>query len=275
MHGFHTSLMWHMRHAAVDEHAHGHGYHPSSHAFNLWFTRLELLVLRGIRRLTRHLPRVLLQKVVVPALGLPVAAPAHQVFPTEDALALVDRMETLGVPVGIGVCPCRMARGEYARPGKGLNATDMVIGDFGRAYKKRIPGAFRCISHDTARRLLRKFAAAGLVHMIFCQCPGADMQTVICNCDPRVCVPLETYEITGSRSFHKAPYALVYDPARCTGCSQCVPRCPVGARHLVQQTGKIRVDREQCINCGVCRACPAGANALTRDPGLPCATYIP
>lgn len=46
----------------------------------------------------------------------------------------------------------------------------------------------------------------------------------------------------------------------CTGCWECVPYCPVGA--MLPEDGVVRVDEEQCVECGTClrtAPCPSGA----------------
>jgi len=40
------------------------------------------------------------------------------------------------------------------------------------------------------------------------------------------------------------------DPAVCTGCRRCIPYCPVGA--IIKTDGYCEIDREICVECGVC-----------------------
>lgn len=50
------------------------------------------------------------------------------------------------------------------------------------------------------------------------------------------------------------------DDNLCTGCWECVPYCPVGA--MLPEDGIVRVDEEQCVECGTCLRtvpCPSGA----------------
>lgn len=48
---------------------------------------------------------------------------------------------------------------------------------------------------------------------------------------------------------------------RCTGCGECVERCPVDAIDL--SFGVAKIDDEFCEECGICvRACPAYAIEL-------------
>lgn len=52
------------------------------------------------------------------------------------------------------------------------------------------------------------------------------------------------------------------DPAKCTGCSDCIAACPTGA--LGWQAGKAALLRpEACTYCALCEEiCPAGAIEL-------------
>lgn len=51
------------------------------------------------------------------------------------------------------------------------------------------------------------------------------------------------------------------DEAVCTGCWECVPYCPVGA--MLPEDGVVRVDEEQCVECGTClRTAPCPVQAI-------------
>lgn len=46
----------------------------------------------------------------------------------------------------------------------------------------------------------------------------------------------------------------------CIGCRKCIPYCPVGC--IVVKDGKVTVDHEECVDCGVCKraqVCPKDA----------------
>ncbi|HOW52896.1 MAG TPA: 4Fe-4S binding protein [bacterium] len=46
--------------------------------------------------------------------------------------------------------------------------------------------------------------------------------------------------------------------AKCTGCRECIPVCPVKAISLTM--GQAVIDPEKCIDCGLCaKACSFGA----------------
>jgi NAD-dependent dihydropyrimidine dehydrogenase PreA subunit len=62
---------------------------------------------------------------------------------------------------------------------------------------------------------------------------------------------------------------MLVDEAKCIGCGQCVPYCPVQARSFARAANGGRtilvIDRDKCIECGVCLyadICPVDAIAL-------------
>jgi heterodisulfide reductase subunit A-like polyferredoxin len=64
-----------------------------------------------------------------------------------------------------------------------------------------------------------------------------------------------------SRLVARADYTAATDPARCTGCGECVGRCPFDARKIVE--GSLHEHLDRCYGCGLCvSACPAEAIEL-------------
>ena len=57
-------------------------------------------------------------------------------------------------------------------------------------------------------------------------------------------------------------------PVHCQHCEEaaCVIACPTGALHRDEQTGRVLVERERCIGCGMCvQACPFGVITMHPD----------
>lgn len=51
---------------------------------------------------------------------------------------------------------------------------------------------------------------------------------------------------------------IMFDPARCIGCGECVSVCGAGAH--ISEDGKHMIDRKKCVSCGECaKVCPTGA----------------
>jgi Ni,Fe-hydrogenase III small subunit/Pyruvate/2-oxoacid:ferredoxin oxidoreductase delta subunit len=67
----------------------------------------------------------------------------------------------------------------------------------------------------------------------------------------------------------KAEYMIgrpVIDASRCTGCGQCVKRCPAAAIELNNKTKDIGINIDQCIFCALCEEiCPAKAVTITNE----------
>jgi NAD-dependent dihydropyrimidine dehydrogenase PreA subunit len=65
---------------------------------------------------------------------------------------------------------------------------------------------------------------------------------------------------------------LVLDPARCTGCRECVEVCPHAVFAMTDGKATI-LDRGACMECGACaRNCAAGAIGV--KVGVGCAAAI-
>ncbi len=86
----------------------------------------------------------------------------------------------------------------------------------------------------------------------------------ICNCDlPSGCMAMKLQLRGGVRIMWKGEDVARLDPARCSGCGQCVPRCPFGAIRSAGARQPVKLDRGGCWGCGTCRAsCARGALAL-------------
>lgn len=56
---------------------------------------------------------------------------------------------------------------------------------------------------------------------------------------------------------------MIIDDARCTACLECIPYCPMAA--ITVTRGLVRIDQDECVECGVCyRAEVCAPGALVR-----------
>jgi len=63
--------------------------------------------------------------------------------------------------------------------------------------------------------------------------------------------------------FFRGEYVAAVDPAKCSGCGQCVKICPFKAFKPRKKKEKAAVKEEKCYGCGICRsACVTGAIGL-------------
>lgn len=199
-------------------------------------------------------------------LGSPTIIPIHQIFPYEDSIKLIDEMEKQNVPAWLGICICRRTRNLYCKHPDGHNATDIVFGNFGTKYSKLYPKAFKKITYNEARKYIYHFYKSGLIQTIYNACPDNTSQQVICNCDIRVCIPLEVYKRVGFQSFWHSPYLIRIDYNKCNLCKKCIEKCPISARYFDAVKNIIRVNYKKCIGCGVCRQyCENQAIFLSKD----------
>ena len=61
------------------------------------------------------------------------------------------------------------------------------------------------------------------------------------------------------------PHSVTLDTELCTGCTNCVKRCPTEAIRV--RNKKAIIIKERCIDCGECiRQCPHHAKKAEMDP---------
>ncbi len=161
--------------------------------------------------------------------------------------------------IAIGPCVCKRALSVNEEP----MMTDMTILYGAEIYKEVLPEEYKFISKDEALRMLKEFEKHGLVHAVFACFNSGRWTFVICNCDPRYCVPLRAY-LAVKEGMYSGPLAAKVDAALCKGveeCGECLKVCPFNAVEV--RDGKSYVDESKCIGCGLCvERCLAGARRL-------------
>ena len=87
----------------------------------------------------------------------------------------------------------------------------------------------------------------------------------ICFCCPCCCITMKLARNATEKErhrFHPSGWTAVADTTKCTGCGECVNGrngCPVEALSF-GENGRIRIDQEHCVGCGICRSrCPNDA----------------
>ncbi len=185
----------------------------------------------------------------------------EQVLPCEDMREVLRQILTRPEKLTVVACPCRRALRECDSP------LGVCLQPKGRAEYHINRGAAKGeLSLEEAIAVMDSAEEAGLVHSV-----GNNVVTqgVICNCCRCCCVvlnPLIYYgklqEVMSSSRFRAS-----VDEALCTGCQDCVERCPFGAIEMRKFPSskrlKAAVDAEKCMGCGVCIfKCPARALTL-------------
>jgi Pyruvate/2-oxoacid:ferredoxin oxidoreductase delta subunit len=176
----------------------------------------------------------------------------------EAALRLIDSLPE-DSHIAIGPCVCKKSIGVREEP----YYTDMVIMYGAQAYKLAHPEEYKFISKEEAKELLRQFREHNLIHEVFACFKAKSWAFVICNCDPRYCIPTRSYFVTGE-GVYPGPLVARVDAGKCAGtgsCGVCLKVCPFGA--VEARDGKSAVRADKCMGCGICvYRCPSKAREL-------------
>jgi len=158
--------------------------------------------------------------------------------------------------ISVADCVCRK---EARLVGEGCDHPLETCLSFGVAAEYYIEtGMGREITAEEAIRIIEETDKAGLVHA------GANSKHLsnICNCCPCCCASMKGITKRGHEShrYFNAMFEAIIDEEACTGCENCLERCPVGAI-VVDDTAS--VNRDQCLGCGLCAGdCPGEAITL-------------
>ena len=164
-----------------------------------------------------------------------------------------------------GPCPCKKVYAKKFGADKVEDPdllTDIVffagIGA-GKAYGIE---NYRKVDLEWLRKNLLLYTEKKLVPTVYACFRSKKFIFVLCNCDPRYCVPLRAYMAWG-KGISSSPYVSARDKEKCEYCMQCFSVCPVKA------IGKdLEVDANKCLGCGLCvYHCPTGARFLDRREG--------
>jgi ferredoxin len=159
--------------------------------------------------------------------------------------------------IAVADCICRREARLTGHGCEGLLETCLSFGVAAEYYIDN--GIGREISAEEAITIIEKADQAGLVHA------GANAKHLsnICNCCPCCCASLKGITQSGHarHKYMNALFEACIDEEECTGCEQCLERCPVGALTI---EGIAVVDRDMCLGCGLCAGiCPSEAISLS------------
>jgi Pyruvate/2-oxoacid:ferredoxin oxidoreductase delta subunit len=92
----------------------------------------------------------------------------------------------------------------------------------------------------------------------------------LCSCESPECAGIRPRKDFGIMSINKAEYVAEINAPLCRGCEACLVRCPFKAVVRDPKSGRVRVDKEACFGCGVCRhVCDTGALFLRPRDEVP------
>jgi ferredoxin len=131
-------------------------------------------------------------------------------------------------------------------------------------------GGLESLTPTEALAALREHEKQGLCHTVWTF--RAPFIGGICNCDSTDCLALKFTLKERFPSLFKAEYVAGVDPGLCSGCRECLRRCPFGAMSYSPARGKVSIDLRRCYGCGICRsACAKGAISLAGRASVPVA----
>ena len=174
-------------------------------------------------------------------------------LPLEDLAAVVRGARA----IALVDCPCRLIM-------RRCSHTVETCFQFDRAAEvvlQRESG--RQVGPEEALDLMRAFGREGLI----AQVGNSPKMLNICFCCNDCCVVYQPHIAFGYEMAVPSRFQCVVEADRCTGCQDCVERCPFGAMSVQPVPGsrrlKAAVEADKCYGCGVCVfSCEEGALTL-------------
>ncbi len=198
-----------------------------------------------------------------PALARVVPVNAHI-----DAHATILRTDSLREMLAharsfrVAPCICRREQALVGFPCSHTSETCLAFSNLEHAYDE-MPSWGRTIGRDEAFAVLDLAEREGLVHSTY---NVQRDQMFVCNCCSCCCGFLRGVKEFGApHLLVRSNYVSSINPAECSGCADCVARCPMDAIFAHGET--YAVVEERCIGCGLCTlACPGDAIVLASRP---------
>lgn len=189
--------------------------------------------------------------------GIPLPG-KYQVSNYDDVRKIIKNVRG---QIAVTNCICRQSKdllgGSCAKTD--LRETCLMIGP-DHAKRHVDMGIGRYITRDEALDILAKAQEAGLV----LQPENSQRPEAICCCCGDCCALFAAIKKYPRPSdFYATNYYAEVNPELCTGCEECIERCQLEARLMVNDVATINLDR--CIGCGNCVSiCPSNANRLKK-----------
>lgn len=198
-----------------------------------------------------------------------------QPVPIEECAAILD----LATSVVRIPCPCRYTAGNKSdgyclalttKPIDGYLEEGFAGYDLGPDTQK-----FERLTKQQTMALLRRTEEEGLMHSVWTFL--TPYIATICNCSLDAgCMAMRITIEHKTPIMFKGHYLAEADLEQCTGCADCVERCPFDAITIGPHHKRAVVDAEKCYGCGVCRsACENDALRLVAREGAPTGLLVP
>lgn len=183
-----------------------------------------------------------------------------QVIPLEDVKAI---LELVGQVVRIP-CICRETLHRVEEPVCYLVTTSPDRLGFTEIISRRqealpIVDSMEAVRREDALAEMERLEDRGMIHTVWTFV--TPFIGAICNCDQRGCLGMN-FTRRGLQVFFPGEDVIRVDPQECVNCGSCIAVCLFGALSP-DGADSVRVDPERCQGCGICRrSCPAGALVL-------------
>jgi electron transport complex protein RnfB len=179
-------------------------------------------------------------------------SPEMEVMPYHQVKDLIRSQRT----IALAECICRKEKRLLGEGCDHLLEVCLLFSHMARFYVEN--GLARFITVEEALEVLDKAEEDGLVHS------PVNTQHImgLCNCCGCCCGLLRgiTQLNMHPSILARSDFYCVSDSELCTGCGDCLERCPVTA---ITVDDVAVVDRERCIGCGLCvSTCPTEAMSL-------------
>lgn len=183
------------------------------------------------------------------------------IYPYETVSEIIDQASKIAV----ADCFCRTNAKMQGRECEQTQVIQncMFFSDHAEFYiENGWPG--RLVGKEEALDIIKQADEDGLVHN---SQNAASGQFFICNCCSCCCgitTVVKMLNLHGKLAARSDFYAGLDEDA-CTGCEECVPRCPFDAISMADEIAS--VNRDLCMGCGLCTsACTTAAIYLSRKP---------
>ncbi len=180
--------------------------------------------------------------------------------------------------VSVGPCPCRIIFGEDNQCDDPV-FTCLKINHFSKFTTKlqKIAGKLneekglelgnknsKVLSKKEAIDLIRNARKRDLI--ISLESCIQPYQNNICLCCTDCCIELNLRYKFGLDVSPRGPYKPSFDINECSGCNDCISRCPVQAIKRSGEKKSFYADMEICLGCGICAEnCPGDAISMEVD----------
>jgi Pyruvate/2-oxoacid:ferredoxin oxidoreductase delta subunit len=188
--------------------------------------------------------------------------PGNPVHTYDQVQSYIDKYDDIAV----ATCYCRHEADLLDEDLHGIpKEVCMSLGPGSQFTVDRLNG--RKISREEAREIIDRTEELGLVHM---SNNTSDDIGFICNCDRFHCEAIKSaLRMEKPGQWFTSGFQPQFDADTCTGCEECVNRCPATALAMGGDDLP-EVDLDRCFGCAACATgCPTESITMISKEGFP------